>query len=280
MSDADPREQLLAVFRGIAAMVPIALATEANFTKLASKIDQKVWDEAFKRFPRWYDFYFLSGDDAVERLFALGSGQELLEDLDADSGSLDGLLGVLAKGPQLNREIGEAVSELEGFDGQAHPDLNDPENLAALEELAVFKAFAGETRARCFFGQSMHSLIQAGRNGNNAGFERAVQLDPTLQWHPELAQRVANEGLRGKTAFALMLSKAAAKGPSKNIDKDLHQLRYVLGILRELGILNMMEDADRYRLFCQELGLYPDNGKDPKAGLCTMIKRWEKSLVL
>jgi hypothetical protein len=58
--------------------------------------------------------------------------------------------------------------------------------------------------------------------------------------------------MKGRTEFAAKLRKAAENGPSAKIDKDLHQLRYVLGLLHELGILDQLTDADRYELFCHE----------------------------
>lgn len=177
------------------------------------------------------------------------------------------------------RQVTAIHSEVVSREVPVTLNVEEAEVPQILEELAVYKAVVAIIRAYCFYGQGMHSLIAAGQRGNDKGYVLAVSIDPTVQWHPAVLERVSREAIAGRTAFASKLRKAAESGPSQRIDKDLHQLRYMLGIFEELGILKKLADADRYELFCIELGLYPNTGENPKAALCTFIKRWRRSRV-
>lgn len=177
------------------------------------------------------------------------------------------------------REVAAVHSEVISHEGPITLNTDDVEAQQILEELAVYKAVVAIIRAYCFYGQGMHALIAAGQRGNEKGFVLAASVDPTIQWHPAVLERVSRDAIAGRTDFAGKLRKAAESGPSPRIDKDLHQLRYLLGLFDEIGILKELSDAERYELFCHELGLYPDTGENPKAALCTFIKRLHRALV-
>jgi len=179
----------------------------------------------------------------------------------------------------MGRQAVAIGQELAHHDGEIVFDVGPQDADKALHILATFKTLLAEMRARCHYGQGMHALIAAGQGGTDAGYLRAVTIDPTIQWHPTIVERVSREALAGKADFADALGKAAQSGPSKHIDKGLFQLRYLLSLLREMKILQTLSDAERYTLFCHQLRLYPDTGKNPKAALCTFIDRWESALL-
>ncbi|GEM_PF-6989219 len=149
-----------------------------------------------------------------------------------------------------------------------------------IEMLATLRAFSANIRSLTTFGQSMNDLLKAGCNGNDEGFIRAAAIDPTVEGHPAITQRVSRALIAKRDPFIDDLQKAARSGPSKKIDKELNQLRCMLGLFREVGALARMADEERYQLFCEQLGLYPTSGENPKAALCIFIKRWEAGLAL
>jgi len=51
-----------------------------------------------------------------------------------------------------------------------------------------------------------------------------------------------------------------------------------LWTLKGEGILDQLGFEERYQLFCVELEVYPNDGKDPAGSLNTFIDRWKKSL--
>lgn len=279
MDDEAAYQQFLNICRSIAEVVALNLSLERHFNDVVAKVSQATWDEAFKRSPTWFDFYFLPPQEAMQRVMQLPSATELMTSLKPDASLLDGFFQSVGQVKEISREVAGIANEVRERVDPIELDLDDPEVRESLAETAYYKALCAEIRARCFFGQGMHALIAGGLAGNDVGFLRAVETDPTVQWHPALVERVSREAMKGRTEFAAQLRKAAENGPSAKIDKDLHQLRYVLGLLHELGILDKLTDADRYELFCHELGLYADTGKNPKAGLCTAIKRWQAGLV-
>lgn len=280
MSESNDEKKALDALRGLAEMVALSLSMEQHFTEVARKVPDATWEAMFKRFPSWYEFYFDPPLDGLKRLLQLQSVQEMLQQTDPRADPFEKFQTIVRANRAAGREVAAIRKDLAEHDGPAVLNLDDSEIAETGAEIAAFKAIAAEIRARCFYGQGMHSFIAAGQRGNDLGYLRAVEIDPVVQWHPALVDRVSREAVAGRTDFATNLRKAAETGPSGYIDKDLHQLRYLLGLLHELGVLEESSDAERYEFFCHELGLYPDTGRNPKAALCTFIKRWQASLVM
>lgn len=150
----------------------------------------------------------------------------------------------------------------------------------AISMLAKSRAMTATLRSQCAYGQNIQALIQAGINGNDEGFIRAVSIDPTVQAHPAIVDRISRSIIAKRDTFFNKLHKAAVNGPTKKYGKDHNQLRYVLGFIYELGILQQLSNEQRYQLFCIDFSLYAVTGKDPEAGLCRFIDRWVDNLVL
>lgn len=268
--------QLLASF---ARLTTLNLAIEHYSNKVLAQVPDELWQKIIGKSPTWFDFYFQTPVDAVKQMMASPSAVEAFK---IESGASDPL-GILEEitGRAISR-AGETVSMAKGFLSADSPaflaeGVKFSEN--DIRELALFKSLSADTRARATYGQSMLALVDAGKRGNDEGYFRAVTVDSTVQWHPVLIERISRDAMGGRNAFVTKLQAAAQEGPSKKIDKDLYQLRHMLSLLRDTNMLQKLSNAERYELFCHQLGLYPDTGENPKAAVCTFIKRWEASLV-
>jgi hypothetical protein len=279
MNPTFSREDALATLGGIAQLSAFALAMEQHHKALFAHVPESVWNTHFKSFPAWFDLYFEPPANCLDRLTDLASRAEGLWPDTPDASPLDTFNTLLVRSRAMTREVATLRRDVETAGQPLTIELDPAEAPETLDILATLKASCAETRARCHYGQGMHALIAAGQRGKDEGYLRAVAIDPVLQYHPSLVERIAHEAAANRDAFARKLQKAAAQGPSKHIDKELHQLRFVLGLLHELKVLPRLKDAERYQLFCHDLGLYPDTGENPKAALCTFIKRWEASLL-
>lgn len=227
---------------------------------------------------QWFDLYLQPVGELEERIHALPAVAEiLLPTVDETPAVVSHRALELARAK--SRDIAAIARELRAHAPLDTSSFDAIERDALLELLALFKALTAEVRARCHYGQGMAALLDAGRRGNDTGYLRAVAIDPHLQWHPHIAERIEREACMLHNDFARQLQRAAAQGPSKRIDREHHQLRYLLALLRERGLLRQLKDTDRYRLFRHELGLYSDSGKNPKAALCAFVKRWEANLL-
>jgi len=279
MSEKDDEKKALDALRSFAGLITLNLSLERRLTDVVGKVSQASWESTFTRFPSWFDFYFAPPLESLERIRQLQSVKDSAVPPEPDMDPFERFQKMVDDIWVQAREVAAVHSEVVSREEPITLNIDEPEAQQILEELAVLKAVVAIIRAYCFYGQGMHSLIAAGQRGNDKGYVLAVSIDPTVQWHPAVLERVSGEAITGRTDFASKLRKAAESGPSQRIDKDLHQLRYMLGIFEEFGILKELSDAERYELFCLELGLYPDNGENPKAALCTFIKRWRRSRV-
>lgn len=279
MNPTPNREEALAILAAVAQQSALALAMEQHHKALLAHVPESVWNTHFKNFPAWFDLYFEPPANCLDRLTDLASRAEGLWPDTPDASPVDAFNTLLARSHEMTREVATLRRDVETAGQPVIIELDPAEAPETLDMLAMLKVSCAETRARCHYGQGMHALLAAGQRGNDAGYLRAVAIDPVLQYHPSLVARIAHEAAANRDDFARKLQKAAIQGPSKHIDKELHQLRFVLGLLHEMKVLPQLKDAERYQIFCHDLGLYPDTGENPKAALCTFVKRWEASLL-
>lgn len=263
----------------IAELAALCLSQEHYVNQLFVQVPEEVWDSQITQTPAWVHRYFLPPEQAVRQFqedtafIDAKSEEPIYENMQTDFAAF------LCKLKAMSKEtIGEVQGLLQG-DGTLTLDLGDetPEDFA--NGLAILRASHAENRARTTYGQGMYALVSAGQRGNDEGYFRAVSIDPTVQCHPVLIERLSREAMAGRSSFAGKLRKAATEGPPGKIDKELGQLRFVLAFFREIGVLQKLSDAQRYEFFCQRLELYSHTDKNPKAALCTFIKRWEANLV-
>ncbi len=279
MSANDDEKQALDVLRSFAEMVALNLSMERHLSVVIAKLSDATWKALFACYPAWYELYSAPQDVLLARILKLQASQEYAREWEVGGDPVEQFQKAVSNNRVMGREVAAFRKEIEARSGPISLELEESEALEAGEELAIYRAMLAEIRARCFYGQGMHSLIAAGRRGNDKGYVRAVEIDSMVQSHPFVVERLSREALAGRTNFAAKLRKAAETGPSRRIDKDLHQLRYFLSVFQNAGQLERFSDSERYEFFCHELGLYPDTGENPKAALCTFIKRWQGSLV-
>lgn len=284
MPDNDASNLALEQLACLAELAAISLSLNHYFTVAVGKVSEAEWQRLFDRNPVWFDLYFLPPTEMLARAFRVPGLVEHMRLPGTDGEPNEQLLNfldlnLLDRARGMGRQAVAIGQELANHDGEIVFAVGPEDSDKALHALTIFKVVLAEMNARCHYGQGMHALISAGQRGIDAGYLRAVTIDPTIQWHPFIVERVSREALAGRADFADALGKAAQSGPSKHIDKELFQLRYLLSLLHELKVLQSLTDADRYTLFCHQLGLYPDAGKNPKAALCTFIDRWEVSLL-
>lgn len=283
MDSQGRKQQAIQNLQQLARLASLSLSMENKLSVVFGKLTEETWGRIIKNTPTWHELYFMPLDQLYERLEMNPSFKEAFGTELGDSNPLDAIDTHIDRAVQVSSEAVSIGSRLAAKPGKVDFAYEDHEIAQAHEDLVLLKVMLAETRARAFYGQGISALIKAGMNGNDEGFYRAVTIDPTIQWHPILIERMSRDNLVGQTEFADKLQSFAKKGPSKNIDPDLHQLRFMLGYFRELGILSKLSNAMRYELFFEQLKLYPDpgskEGKNVKAALCTFINRWEQSLI-
>ena len=272
-------EKALQFFRSIAELVAMNLSIVHYHDQVLVKVPDEAWATIIGHSPSWFGFYFLTPGEAFKRMMESPSANEVFQTETSISDPFQKFEQIADRARGMARETVTLAKDFMAHDGPVLFEQGAELSEEFVKELALFKALNAETRSRAVYGQGMLSLVSAGQRGNDEGYLRAVAIDPTVQWHPDLAIRISREAMTGRGSFADDLRKAAQEGPSGKIDKDLNQLRYMLGLLHDLKILQNMQDAERYVVFCHQLGLYPDTGKNPKAALCAFIKRWEANLV-
>lgn len=97
--------------------------------------------------------------------------------------------------------------------------------------------------------------VRQGLEGSDDAFFKAVRVDRSILSCPTFSDRLAHAELLNEKAFFLRL-RSALKGPLKKHWEALHDLRYAIAILREMGF-DRLSDAQLEDLFVNKLKLYP-----------------------
>jgi hypothetical protein len=127
------------------------------------------------------------------------------------------------------------------------------------------------------YGQSIYSLVQSARRGNEAALMKAVSIDRMVVGLPEIQERIRRAELLREESFLTELDRAV-KGPSGHISRDFPLLRALLWFLHDSGRLAKLTQDERHKLFCEELKLYDAGAEDGWAGVNRFISRWQSSL--
>jgi len=125
-------------------------------------------------------------------------------------------------------------------------------------------------------GKFIDELVRDVKNGNDQSLFKAVQIDRTVTSCPPIADRVTLAELTQDEAFFKKLSNAIRTKPKKP-NEEYAELRYILYALEEAGALGQLSIERAYRLFCEELAVYPADGQDPAKSLHQFIARWKKA---
>jgi len=106
------------------------------------------------------------------------------------------------------------------------------------------------------YGRSISSLLQDVReNNNHDSLFKAIRMDRTVVGCSTAMRHLARAQIRSDKRFFKHLQ-AALKGPSKKPMIGLEPMRYVLLMLREMG-LNDLSEKDLEHLMVDLLKVYP-----------------------
>lgn len=122
----------------------------------------------------------------------------------------------------------------------------------------------------------LNELVADVRSGSEAALFKAVQIDRTIMSCPPIADRITLADYERDEAFFREL-RNALKGKPKKPKEEYADLRYCLYALEEDGRLDSLTIESAYRLFCEELQLYPTDSEDPARSLWQFIRRWKKT---
>jgi len=125
-------------------------------------------------------------------------------------------------------------------------------------------------------GKFINELVSDMQHGSDKALFKAVQIDQTVISCPPVADRVTTAQIMGDEKFFKGLSKALTTPPNKT-DAAYHDLRFMLYTLEDTDALGVLSIERAYRLFCEELELYPTDGDDPAKSLNQLIRRWKKA---
>lgn len=261
-------------------MTVLTLSINHHFDQLLANISPDGLQKLIAKCPTWFTSYDLPYAEMALNFAESSQLPEFQDDFDFGAHQDNPLEYLYRDGKDQALAHIKRMQEVPSSPYELDDSLSDAEFERIGQALAMMRAVTNNARSLAFYGQPISDFIQAGMNGNDEGYIRAATIDPTIEAHPEVAARVAKSILNPHDDFAKKLRTAAAHGPSKNIQKDHHQLRIALQYLYSVGILQQLSDEQRYQLLCEDLNLYDIAGANPKAALCTFIDRWEKSRIL
>ena len=125
------------------------------------------------------------------------------------------------------------------------------------------------------YGRSLNALIIDVVNGSDDALFKILRIDRSALSHPTIADRLARAELEQDEQFFKTLS-SALSGKTAKQNPEYRDLRYMLAVLVDIGLLDQLSIDQRYQLLCVDLGLYPHEGKDPAGSLDKFILRWRK----
>lgn len=252
-----------------------------RFDQFLTNISPEGMQKLIAKSPTWFSNYDLPYFEVLSGFYEneITWGEDDL-DVDAQQDDPLGLGLIFQRLKEQASPLSAKMQEKPDSPYELESDLTLEDFDKAGQYLSKIRVIANNARSLAVYGQTINEFIKAGLNGNDEGFIRAARMDSTIEGHPAVASRMAKANLNPHDGFAKELHAAVTKGPHKGVAKDHHQLRIALYFLHYLGILQQLSDEKRYRLLCEDLSLYDTSGRDPKAGLCTFINRWEESLIV
>lgn len=195
-------------------------------------------------------------------------------------GELVSLLAQLTDSAELLVEAaGEARYEdlLDGLE-RLEADDNVPrfKRRRVIVLVAILLAISYSCRSIGLYSLSIPELVRRGIEGDNIALRHAVSVDPSVLSMPSVASHLATLQLRGSKRELSAIYRAAAKGPSKQLQPSW-QLRYMERVFREGGTIQAAGKEAVFQLVTERLKLYDVRGADPFKGLYTAFARWEES---
>jgi len=119
----------------------------------------------------------------------------------------------------------------------------------------------------------MHALVERAANGDDEALFMAVLVDRAVVQAEPIAQRICHAQMLGDESFMNQLAKAITRTKPRRPSQEYDDLRLILQLLDEASGLDTSTDEELYQLLVEDLELYPDDRKDPLAGLKKLIQK-------
>jgi len=156
----------------------------------------------------------------------------------------------------------------------------EPERELCEEEealaIAVVLAVIGNINAVFMFGSTVSDMVEQISAGNEEALLKAVSVDRAAVQAEPIAQRICRAQISGDEAFFQQLAKAITRTKPRRPDKKFDDVRYILSVLDEVIGLNNLSHQSIADLVMHDMQLYPDDTKDPEAGLNKLVQKMRK----
>jgi hypothetical protein len=166
---------------------------------------------------------------------------------------------------------------LESLDNIGVQDENIPEEFKDPTYLiGTLYSLTKSIESLSTYGFSLSALVQNFRvTRDDKYLFDAIRIDHSISACPTFADRIAIAEMGNERKFFTQLANALKKRPEKRMARYA-DLRYMLAALDEVNALESLGIEEAYQLFCVDLDLYPEIGKDPARSLQKFILRWKK----
>lgn len=207
--------------------------------------------------------YFWSGTyerPLVEVLAVLAEvgGPQLMSEITKDRRELlVALLTESDESPEIAWDIGnDKEYELRHFIGALYAML------ISIESLGVY-------------GKSIYALLQEVKAGVDKSLFDIVRLDRSAISAPTIADRITRAELEQDERFFKGLVNALSGKPHRR-NLEHKELRFLLALLNDLKLLDILSIDEIRELVCNQLELYPYTPDDVAEGFDKFLRRWKR----
>lgn len=179
------------------------------------------------------------------------------EELLAEKERLFSEVSATETGAQKAERRSQQLSEV--IAGAATPDyVAFPSDQHLINAIRIQIAYGFQMKAMGVFSESLSSLFQKVRGGDDSALFEAVTIDYSVISAPTVANRVAKAIVKNDVDFRTALTKAILGIKPRRPDPKYDDLRYMIEVLQENldEPLNARELSD---ILVQDLELYPDD---------------------
>lgn len=144
--------------------------------------------------------------------------------------------------------------------------------------ISMMMAIASNLQSAQIFSKSIFELLCELDGGDDEALFKAVVVDrsalaiPSVQSRVQLAELMADEVFFDKLAKAIKRTRPARPTPV------MDDVRAMLYVLSDVGVLALLTNSEITRLFVDELQIYDDDGRaDPSAAIAKFVQRFKKA---
>lgn len=186
--------------------------------------------------------------------------------------------GELAAELRTKTKIDEIDQVLDRLDVPEFVDFGNGTVETKYAFIAIWYALLRSLESIQVYGRSLSRLVEDVVQGSDKALFDAVKMDHSILGNPHIQRRIAIAEMKLDKKFFSQLANSI-KGRPLKYSPDLWQIRYLLSLTHEIGLLDSLTMEDAYELYCLELKVYSDKGADPAGSLWKFINRWKKDNV-